>query len=370
MARLAFFLLVVVPVAALRLHGAVSDHHTLPSEKAQHQASALLEKAQGPYELLLETVNNGGQVCEGSSPEKMDQNSVALVMIGESFRSRNRKTNVKRVMDDGTLESQRMLSENHVANLVQPLEEAGLRVDVFLAHASPRVDEPDFAKQRRPDYFSQLKNFYGPHRVVESVPLNPHREQFFHATEMLWAVQNHTVARGKSYKFLMFLRYDMKLMFSLNDISKQIDASDSKHASSTSKPHLDYFMHAEDYAFMLPGGLSNCMVQMFADCLALKSCPGMDAPDADGKCLANNQKCYDYGPLTLAKYTPRAGGYVDALNQFQTAVEDVGALPKVKVHGGGLYAIADGKEHGMTWTPENADIDGFHPSYYKVVLAR
>jgi hypothetical protein len=157
-------------------------------------------------------MNNGVQLCKGISPQKVNPSAAAVVMIGEPFRSRNFKTYKKHMMDDGTLESQHMISQTQVEGLVEPLEKAGVRVDVFLARHSFREDAGELYKdgQRRFSFFEQLNHFYGKHRVVRIVDLNPNRNQFFHVSEMLYAVQNHTVKGGLNYKFLIFIRYDIK----------------------------------------------------------------------------------------------------------------------------------------------------------------
>jgi len=178
------------------------------------------------------------------------------------------------------------------------------------------------------------------------------------------------VDRGKGYRFLIALRFDVKLLFNLADMFK----TDVINESTSSSPGFDLnsFVAGEDILFMFPGGLTNCMNQLFNECLA--PCKDMNcAPDKnkrESKVISDtwerNPKCYEFGPLVLNTYMPRYGGYVNAFYAFREALSKLSPGYAGSAQGGPVYIRKDGDEQCQAWCGaerERPTIDEYYPAY-------
>jgi len=183
-------------------------------------------------------------------------------------------------------------------------------------------------------------------------------------------VGNYTVDRGIGYRFLIALRYDVKLLLNLADMFK----NDVINESTSSSPGLDLnsFVAVEDIFVMFPGGLTNCMNQLFNECLA--PCKDMncmpDKVNREIKVISDtwerNPKCYEFGPLVLDAYVPRLGGYVNAFSAFKEALSRLSPGYAGSANGGPMYIWKDGAEQCQAWcgaAEQRATIDGYYPAY-------
>jgi hypothetical protein len=347
--------------------------------------------------VIADVLSTGRQLCSGKYPPTTHEKVAALMMIGEPFRSKDWASNKRRSCDAGSMEVQRMLAKNTHEHLINPLEADGFRVDVFLAENNCTESEPwhpglhewiprvvydngsTMADLKREGYQKELKAMYGIHRVVSIVSMDAARNQFFHMGQMMNHVKNHEISQRFGYRFLIVLRYDVKLLFSLAEIYSTMANVTQKNtmsnAATPSSPGLDLnsLMVGEDFFFAFPGGLNNCMSQLFNQCLA--PCKFMDCDPGQHHRIdkvtfdemERNPKCYEFGPLVLDTYTPRRGGYVSALMAFRQALVRLGPYyaKQGEVHGGQQFTWKDGVEHCSSGcgslVPERPA--GYNPSY-------
>jgi len=360
----------------LALHGCLSPVRALLRSHQPQGTSA--------ERTVADSFNTGRQLCSGSSPAHIDEKAAALMMIGQPFRSKNFKISKKRACESRSMEVQRMLANNHITNLIKPLEQHGFRVDVFLAECTCGRETAGVQADWNPSeedtvrYSKELEHMYQqksmPHhrRVVSFVSMNKTRNQFFHVGQMIEHARKRAVGQGLGYRFLMALRYDMKLDFDLAGVSSTAKSRANAAPPVTNDLALNYFMSAEDYFFMFPGGFTDCMNQLFNECLAPcnfmdcdpgKSTPGAKIADEEWQ---RNPKCYEFGPLVLDAYMPRDGGYVNSFEHMYSALASLSPGYALRAHGGGGFYVKDGAEHcGLACEPKEVN-DGFDPSYYKV----
>jgi hypothetical protein len=270
------------------------------------------------------------------------------------------------------MEVQQMLANNHITNLIKPLEEDGFRVDVFLAESSCRASvygggrltewiDTGAAEETRVRYSEELTRMYGIHRVVSTVSMDAGRDQFFHVGQMMEHVRKHTVDQGFGYRFLVVMRYDLKLLFNLADVFTS--TNNIMINATTPSSHdlaLNSFVHGVDFLFMFPGGLANCMDQLFNECLA---------PSDEGERITT---CYNFGPLALDHYKPRFDGFVNALGAVRKALTRLNPSYAAGVQVGPQFIWKDGAEHCQYWcrSLESKTISGYFPSYMTLRLQR
>lgn len=327
-------------------------------QRAQPQASSVAQA-------VADSFNTGRQLCNGNSPGTINEKVVALMMVGQPFHSKDFSRKLRRSCDSLSMEVQRMLANNHITNFIKPLEADGFRVDIFLAESSCRASvygggrltewiDNGAAEETRVRYSEELKIMYGIHRVVSTVSMDTAQDQFYHVGQMMEHVRKHTVDQGSGYRFLIVMRYDLKLLFNLADVfSSTKNAMTNATIPSSPDLALNSFVHGVDFLFMFPGGLANCMNQLFNDCLAASD-------EAE-----RNPKCYRFGPLVLDHYKPRFDGYINALGAVRKALTRLNPGYAAGAQVGPEFVWKDGAEHCQYWcrSLEETVISGYYPAY-------
>ena len=153
--------------------------------------------------------------------EREDTRRVALVVRGESFRGIHMMMpkDVKRdaVCLPSSHAIQRAESENHVANLIEPLERAGVKVDVFLATygcvGTEKFSDVSDAQARA--WHADLVDWYGADRVKHAalVPRSDSTTQQTTAAAAAAAVLRYAktqkVAVKELYRSVLVWRFDL-----------------------------------------------------------------------------------------------------------------------------------------------------------------
>ena len=221
-----------------------------------------------------------------------DGRRVALVLRGESFRGVHflMPKEVKRdtVCLKSSYEVQRAEAENHVANLIEPLERAGASVDVFLSTygcvGTSKFSDLSDAEARR--WHDDLVGWYGgDERVVASdlVPRAEGQTQQTTAATAAASVLAHAKRQGKAvkdlYRSVLIWRFDLLQRVEL--------------AGLDTPGHLDYdrlgMVVFKDHAWSVPGWFFPC----FAAVVQRRDPPpgGCFEADADGH---NAYRCNEY----------------------------------------------------------------------------
>jgi hypothetical protein len=242
----------------------------------------------------------GKQWCDGDMPADIDEGKVAIMMIGQPFRSKNfyELTNYCDCMQ-ASLEPQHDVARSHLTNLIQPIEAMGFKTDVYFTEAPCTCGARNNEKVWAGDFnvHNKLTEFYGAERVRSTLTLSSWKEgnMFTHIRDMYDHVKDAAKKMGKNYAYYVVLRYDVM-------IDKPFLPS-----PDASLPHrgLSFFRRSHDYMHAFPGEMSNCMLNLWDGCLT--KCPMLTE-----KC-GEQQGCYKMGPVTLEKFYEENGGYANVM---------------------------------------------------------
>ena len=223
--------------------------------------------------------------------EREDTRRVALVVRGESFRGIHMMMpkDVKRdaVCLPSSHAIQRAESENHVANLIEPLERAGVKVDVFLATygcvGTEKFSDVSDAQARA--WHADLVDWYGADRVKHAalVPRSDATTQQTTAAAAAAAVLRYAktqkVAVKELYRSVLVWRFDLLQRVELAGF-------DHRGHLATDRDSLVTF---KDHAWSAPGWFFPCVAAIWAR--ADPPPGGCFESDADGH---NGYRCNEY----------------------------------------------------------------------------
>jgi len=220
---------------------------------------------------LRDSITTGKQFCETGVPiGKPNNATVALLMFGHAFRAKylncSQRKKELHYCTDGTYETQKLLVEKHLENVVQPLESHGFSVDIFLT----MYEQPECPG----NYMQDLQQWYGRRvKLIRRSPDDHHpNNQWRNRLNTLHMLREHSTHSG-GYEFVVMTRYDF--MINPKDrwfhqhqqpAGEQHNNSDNKNWSYAAKLRLTAFSYCDDQRIELPWGLLNCMIASWEDC--------------------------------------------------------------------------------------------------------
>ena len=223
--------------------------------------------------------------------EREDTRRVALVLRGESFRGIHMMMpkDVKRdaVCLPSSHAIQRAESENHVANLIEPLERAGVRVDVFLATygcvGTEKFSDVSDAQARA--WHADLVDWYGADRVKHAalVPRSDATTQQTTAAAAAAAVLRYARTQKTEVKRL----YRSVLVWRF-DLLQRVELAGLDHRGHLAADR-DSLVTFKDHAWSVPGWFFPCVAAIWAR--ADPPPGGCFESDADGH---NGYRCNEY----------------------------------------------------------------------------
>jgi len=247
----------------------------------------------------LASLLDGTQWCPDSSSVNSGiiKNRVALVMIGQSFRSRNYHTSVRSSCTPGTVEAQEKLVKSHLDMVILPLEqELGMNVDVFLTDTPCGSEIEDLKndhvlqeKEESFDKIAYLKRWYTEKRVkgVARTAITDNMHDRIRTTFEL--VDDHMREEGGAYEYYIVLRYDIHMDRSI--MAMLSGKGDPAHKG------LSFYGYAHDFLVSFPGETWSCMLKLWTQCMR-------------GKYIAKvpeGPACSTFGPLQLDRWSYHFG---------------------------------------------------------------
>lgn len=251
----------------------------------------------------LERVITRPELCEpeGAFPTASKPTRAALVLRGDSFRGLSYAFSVGRAhaktpfyCDAVARRIQRSVVASHVAHIVEPLEAAGLRVDVYLA---------TYGCAGNATFLDDLRTWYGRDRVVAAAHLDrAGANQATPANHAVRWLRDHWPPGG--YQSVLLWRFDvpaLRPMGAARARSPKVrpPPEDPRCLNKTDDPkrpqwcwcaplaHCDtadgwdgyvtaggdaYFRYEDDWGHSFPGWLARCAAPVFAsDCLAMRT---------------------------------------------------------------------------------------------------
>lgn len=316
---------------------------------------------------------DGRQWCDGSrAPRRRTlQKRVALMLIGQAFRSRDYHNESRASCTNGTQAVQEKLVMNHLEQVVRPMEEElGMRVDVFLtdpvcgqeATAGKRSLE---AREGFPG-LPMLRQWYGPERVKGVAQSSLEQNMYGRVGDLFRMVDRYMVEEGGAYEYYIALRYDV--FFDKPFLTTMPRSGDPAH--SPAHGGLSYFTSVHDWLFAFPGEMWGCVLQLWAGCLETLEATFPTLHSAQERQAAG---CFHFGPLSLREW--HGGfGYVMLMTALQEVFKN--ELPEFSAWGSRLEkngtSAFDKEGHefrctgGWYWPPKHAVEERFMPCYYHV----
>jgi hypothetical protein len=296
------------------------DGPTLREDDAQQQNAQIAAT-------LSHSIRDGEQLCNGEAPPVKKTGDIAFVLTGHAFRAKNffKGANGKFQCTEGTDQSQSMVTHNQVEMVIMPLERLGFKIHVFMKsvdcdelqehHTVSDANAPSktLTSTNATSLLADLYGGYG-RRVVSIIESTKLRNQQEHVKDMLLFLNSDIKQRGSSYEYVIVLRHDVSLD---TPVTSMVPRLSTVATMDGARNYLTFFGSGEDYLMTYPGGLSNCVVQLFSDCL----CPAIS--EISGELTGqhpDDASCYKWGPVDIPKFDA-AGVYVDALNRVKQGLD-------------------------------------------------
>eukprot|EP00413_Alexandrium_margalefii_P001091 CAMPEP_0204520784 /NCGR_PEP_ID=MMETSP0661-20131031/5443_1 /ASSEMBLY_ACC=CAM_ASM_000606 /TAXON_ID=109239 /ORGANISM="Alexandrium margalefi, Strain AMGDE01CS-322" /LENGTH=460 /DNA_ID=CAMNT_0051526353 /DNA_START=39 /DNA_END=1417 /DNA_ORIENTATION=+ len=284
----------------------------------------------------LSSLLNGTQWCEGSTaPAELLGGRVALIMVGQAFRSKNFVSNGRATCTEGTVPVQERLARNHLKRVVRPIEaELGMEVDVFLTDTPCGEEwrygdhsfEPYEGEKANFDGATKLLTWYGEDRVKGVAKTDLRQSMYGRVGTTFRMVDSYMRRTGGTYEYFIVLRYDV---FFDEKFLKMLRTQlrDPAHGG------LSFFGHTHDYVVSFPGELWGCMLRVWRGCMESSANAGSGGSREERRVAG----CFDFGPLRLTEWVT-GFGYVNLLSQIKMALwragrwemitDKAGTLPK------------------------------------------
>jgi hypothetical protein len=270
---------------------------------------------------------DGTQWCKGPLAPSIDSSRIAVMMIGEGFRSKNVCTNERRTCLKSSLEPYKHIVQSHLDNIIKPLEAKRFEVDMYLS---------DLGCDRDADFDSLLafKRFYGTDRIRSSVRIDRKRGNMFtHIADLFSHVANATKGLQSTYSYFVILRYDV-----------MVDQPFFQGITNLSHHQMmSHFRFSHDYMHAFPGELSNCMFNIWESCL--RECEVMSEE------CARRDECVNLGKTKINGTKEVSGGYVNIMYNIWRAMGTCGGPAELDGYANcsdtGVYN-ASGKCDGQT----------------------
>lgn len=232
---------------------------------------------------------DGTQWCKGPLASSIDSSKIAVLMIGEGFRSKNVCTNEKRSCLKTSLEPYKQIIQSHLDHVIKPLEANKFEVDMYLS---------DLGCDHGADFDNLLafERLYGTERIRSSIRIDRNRGNMFtHIADLFSHVANTTKSLQWTYSYFVILRYDVMVD---QPFFKGIIESSHRQAVS-------HFRFSHDYMHAFPGELSNCMFHIWDSCL--RHCEVMSEE------CARRDECINFGKTRINGTREVSGGYVNIM---------------------------------------------------------
>jgi len=243
---------------------------------------------------------DGTQWCKGPLAPSIDSSRVAVMMIGEGFRSKNVCTNEKRTCLKISLEPYKHIVQSHLDHVIKPLEANSFKVDMYLS---------DLGCDRGADFDSllALEHLYGMERVRSSIRIDRNRGNMFtHIADLFSHVANATKGLQWTYSYFVILRYDVMV-----DQPFFQGITDPSNRQAVSR-----FRFSHDYMHAFPGELSNCMFNIWESCL--RQCEVMSEE------CSRRDECTNLGKTAINGTKEISGGYVNIMYNIWRAMGTCG----------------------------------------------
>lgn len=306
---------------------AIELQSVLKSVAKRGPALNLYRAAEDPIKL------NGRQWCPGSTEVVEKNKKVALVLTGQAFRARDFFKHKSRDCLNSTLPVQRLVAENHVKQLIGPLEARGLRVDVFPSITPCSVEHMKGLLEPVEESFDTaetLREFYGPSRVKTFFRFDRTGNMYARMANTFNLLDADVAANG-TYEYFIFLRYDVVLDESFLQL---IPPSVPEHDG------LSFFFRVHDFFFGFPGEMWNCMRTLWDVCMRTTSNKGIKAI---GMWERQELGCFDVGPLHLIGWY-QGYAYDEMLQRIALALPQATAW-----RGRSPRGAIEGEQHGEPW---------------------
>lgn len=262
----------IVMASGLRItngHSNSADHSESFSPNDVHLSQASKGKACAKAGIWASVVSTEcksepPQEGPGTSPER-----IAVVFWKESFRGPNGLAGLMG-MDKHVVactpeaESiQRAISASHVRNVIEPLEDSGRQVDVFLSTSTCSNG-----------MHTKLQDMYneGRTRVVENHIYAPTGSQLDSASLTADMILKHLETNTQRYSSYLFWRYDF---VPLQSLQMQNSNNSDGHTNGYLSWANDFFFAFNDLAMSIPGRMAPCLLKNLAN-----QCEGMDSEAA------------------------------------------------------------------------------------------
>ncbi len=198
---------------------------------------------------------------------------VAFIVRGEAFRHYTLELSSlarrRMICSNSTWRMQQALARSHVANIITPIEEAGVRVDVFLATYGCRHahSESDAAQ-----WHADLRSWYCDHggRPQRSCSLSllPRSQTDTMRTAIVAGLRD-ALAHGP-YRSVLLWRFDLVPMAPL-------DGGASPSYLKVDQTAFGCWANTLDYAYHSPGSMLSCFADVFARPCYAQDSVGYDA---------------------------------------------------------------------------------------------
>uniref|UniRef100_A0A7S1RBR5 Uncharacterized protein n=1 Tax=Alexandrium catenella TaxID=2925 RepID=A0A7S1RBR5_ALECA len=310
---------------------------------------------------------DGTQWCEGSFRTTGRSGRVALVLMGEAFRARNFVTHHKCSCVNSSVTVQKHLAENHLANIVAPIEqELNMTVDIYLS-TIPCSFESFKGRLEKvlPVYNTSkhLRALYGRSRVKGIFEFTRETQMYDRLADVHVKLDEAMRAEGPTgtgaYEYFIVQRYDVYLDRKFTDL---VPSGAMAHRG------LTFFTHAHDFSWSFPGEMWNCMVRFWDVCMRgtrtfRVNTMGWDEREALG--------CFKLGPMALPRWE-EGFAFDQALSAIGAAAQWAGAKPTAQPRRAGCSGFdARGDEHrchsDWFWPPKESWEHRFMPYYYHLV---
>jgi len=314
-----------------------------------------------PYWLDLD----GSQLCGGNFKRTERTGRVALVLLGEAFRARDFFTRRKYDCSNPSLQVQKLLAENHFANIVIPIEkELKMRVDVYLS-ITPCGYAPNMGvlDEVRPSFDSTetLRRLYGSRvkGVFEFARDASMHDKLADMHVKLDQIMNADGPGGTGvYEYFIMLRYDIYMNRRFTEL---VSNGAAAHGG------LAFYMSTHDFAWSFPGEMWNCMRKFWDGCMRETNQSGLGTVSWERR---EQLSCFQIGPVSTPRWA-QGFAFDQALAAIGKGVNWPGAKPAVKLHRTGCSGFdARGDElrciSGWFWPPRSQWENRFMPYCFHI----